>query len=320
MPKKVIIDVDPGIGGALGVVLAMLDPDLDVVAVTAAAGVVSGRDATRNVQGIIEQIDLPKWPRIGEAAELPMLSSPDEISHPKLLNGPTGLGDLEFPVAELHHRHSSAKLLIDLVRSEPGSITLVTLGPLTNVAAACERLPEFLSQLAGLVCLGGSISCGGDVTAAAEFNMYFDPESARTVLRSPATKTLVPIDVSRRAILTFEHFNRFPSERASPAARFLRRLLPYSFRAHHQYLGVEGIPLHQIVALAAVSRPSLFRTEPMAVDVETRGELCRGATVFDRRGIPGWQTNIEVVSDFDSQSVLDYVSDMLRHAAAKDEG
>ena len=152
------------------------------------------------------------------------------------------------------------------------------------------------------------------MTAAAEFNIYYDAEAARTVLRSPATKTLVPLDVSRRVILTFEHFNRFPAEGTSPAAAFLRRLLPYSFRAHHQYLGIEGIALREVVALAAVARPALFRTEPMAVDVETRGELSRGSTIFDRRGIPRWQTNIDVASEVDQQGVLDYVTEILKFA------
>jgi inosine-uridine nucleoside N-ribohydrolase len=316
VPRKIIIDVDPGIGDALAVALALLDPELDVVAVTATAGCVSARDATRNLQGIVEQIDPPKWPRLGAAAGYQTNQNVSaDLGELALLNGPKGLGDWEFPVAELHHRHDSTKLITDLVKAEPNTITILTLGPLTNIAAACERAPEFLSQVQGLVCLGGSIAVGGDVTAAAEMNMYLDPDAAHTVLRSPATKTLIPLDVSRRVVMTFEHFNRFPSAESSRIAAILQRLLPYSFRAHHQYLGLEGMPLREVAALASITRPSLFRTEPMAVDVEVNGTLTRGMTVFDRRGIPRWQSNIEVVTEVDTQGVLDYMTEIISRAS-----
>jgi len=143
--------------------------------------------------------------------------------------------------------------------------------------------------------------------------MYADPEAARAVLLSPATKTLVPLDVSRRVVLTFEHLNRFPAADRSRVGDFLHRLIPYAFRAHHQYLGVEGFPLHEVVALASITRPSLFRSEMMALNIETEGELTRGMTVFDRRRIPQWQRNIEVITDVDVQGVLDYVFETLRH-------
>src|SRR5690606_8687442 len=140
----------------------------------------------------------------------------------------------EFRVAELHHRHESAKLMIDLVRTDPNEITLLTLGPLTNLELACERAPEFLSLLRGLICLGGSVAVGGDVTAAAEFNIFADPEAAKTVLLSPATKTLVPLDVSGRPVLTFEQWDRLQANSDSPLGRFLGQVLPFSFRAHHE--------------------------------------------------------------------------------------
>ena len=319
VPRKLILDMDAGIGDALALVLALSDPELDVLATTAVAGCVPAREATRNLQGIIEQIDPPKWPRVGAASAISTERnslSATETNDLQLLNGPTGMGDWEFPVAELHHRHESPKLLTDLIRADPNSITILTLGPLTNIASACERAADFLTVVGRIVCLGGAIAVGGDVTAAAEFNMFADADAARSVLLSPATKTLVPLDISRKVILTFEHLNRLPGPHDSRVGAFLHRILPYSFRAHHQYLGVEGIPLREVVAVASISRPELFQTELMAIDVETRGELTRGATVFDRRGIRRWQTNIEVVTEVDSQGVLDYLFDVLH--AAKD--
>ncbi|MGH7129511.1 MAG: nucleoside hydrolase, partial [Planctomycetaceae bacterium] len=211
MEQKVIIDADPGIGDALAILAALLDPQLDVLAVTATAGCVPARQATQNVQAIIELLDPPKWPRLGEAdAELSRFIEDLHFATASVadLNGPAGLGNCNFSGADLHNRRESTKLMIDVVRSHPDEVTLLTLGPLTNVEVACERAPDFMDLLGRLVCLGGSISAGGDVTAAAEFNLYAHPAAARHILLSPATKTLVPLDVSHQAIFTFEHYNR----------------------------------------------------------------------------------------------------------------
>lgn len=315
MAHKIIIDSDPGIGDAIALAIALLDPELDVLGVTATAGCVSGEAATRNVQAIIEHLDPPKWPRIGSSEGKVAGFGTDVGAEPITLadlNGKSGLGDWEFRVAALHHRHESAKLMIDIARSEPNEVTLLTLGPLTNLELACERAPDFLQMLKGIVVFGGAVSCGGDVTAAAEFNMHANPEAARLVLRSPATKTLVPLDITQNVVLTFEQYDRVKPAQDTSTKQLLEQLLPFAFRAHHQYLGLEGVSLRELVALASISQPRLFERQPMAVDVETGGQLTRGMTVFDRRGIPLWQTNIDVLTDVDAQGVLDYFARVLR--------
>lgn len=314
--RKLIIDADPGIGDALAILLALLDPDIDLLAVTAVAGCVSAKDATRNLHGILAQLDPPKLPRVGSAIESagrdhPM-SALDQLAK---LNGPTGLGDCELLIAELHRSHESAKVLTDLVKQYPNSITLLTLGPLTNLAAAIERMPEFMQALGGLVCLGGAISVGGDATPLAEQNIFRDPEAARLVLRSPATKTLVPLDVTNRVELTIDQFERVLGDSNSAAATFLRRVMPFAFRAYHHCLGMEGILPRDVVALAAITRPDLFRSEPMAIDVETEGRLTWGTTVADRRRFSRAQPNIDVMIDVDSQGVLDYMCEIVALSA-----
>jgi inosine-uridine nucleoside N-ribohydrolase len=218
---------------------------------------------------------------------------------------------MEIVAPELHHRHEASKVIIDVVRANPYQITLLTLGPLTNVAAACERAPDFLSLLGGFVCLGGSVAAGGDVTRAAETNMYLDPEAARNVLSSPEAKTLVPLDATNSVIITYENFNRM-SDGISRGASFLKQLLPFYFRAHHQFLGMEGIRLREVVALAAVARPDLFRMQPLQVDVEVQGELTRGMTVFERRQQFSGKANAAVALDVDGQGVVDYMTQLLR--------
>lgn len=310
--RKLIIDADPGIGDSLAILLALLDPEIDLLAVTAVAGCVSAKDATRNLHGVLAQLDPPKLPRVGSAVESEAHDHPvSALEHLAKLNGPSGLGDCEMLIAELHRAHESPKVLTDLVKQYPNSITLLTLGPLTNVAAAIERMPEFMPLLGGLVCLGGAINVGGDATPVAEQNMFRDPEAARLVLRSPATKTLVPLDAADRVEMTIDQFDRVLGDADSTSVQFLKRVMPFAFRAYHHCLGMEGFLPREVVALAAISRPDLFRGEPMAIDIETEGRLTWGMSVADRRRFSRSQPNIDVMLEVDSQGVLDYMRETL---------
>ncbi len=317
MEQKLIIDADPGVGDALAIALALLNPEIDLVGITPTAGCTSGENASHNVHAIVGLLDPPKWPRVGWAEGQPSTSDLFGGPNPRILNGPAGLGDLEVPVAEPHQRHDSPRLLIDLVRSHPNELTLLTLGPLTNLELAQERCPEFLSMLKAVVILGGSIAHGGDTTATAEFNIFSAPEAARTILTSPATKTLVPLDVTRSVMLTYSQYDRLAIEKHSRLGRLLDQTLPFAFRSQHEHLGVEGFPLDEVVALAAVTMPSLFQRQSMSVDVEIQGELTRGMTVFDNRRVSPSQHNIDVLTDVDSQSVLDVLTQMVKRATAE---
>jgi inosine-uridine nucleoside N-ribohydrolase len=316
--RKIVIDLDPGIGDAVAAALAMVDPDFDVLALTATAGVVSGTVATRNLHAIVAQVDPPKWPRIGSAASAPAaerstLKSLRTENKARLaaLSGPTGLGDLELFAPELHHRHESWKVLVDTVKAHPQEVTLLTLGPLTNLAAARERAPDFMALLQDLVCLGGSVAVGGDITAAAETNVYLDAESARSVLGGPEAKTLIPLDATNSVVITYENFNRI-STGQSPTTQFVKQLLPFYFRAHHQFLGMEGVWLREVVALAGVARPSLCRSQPLPVDVEIHDGLTCGTTVFERRPHFSDKSNASVALEVDAQGVVDYMTQLLR--------
>jgi purine nucleosidase len=174
------------------------------------------------------------------------------------------------------------------------------------VARAIKRDPEFINNVSRIIITGGSVTAGGNVTPAAELNMYFDPVAARIVFRSPTTKTLVPLDVTQRVAFAMDVLDELPPD-TSGAGRFLRRILPYSFRAHHQELGRESIYLHGAVALLAIVQPELFETVEMAGDVETRGDLTAGATVFDRRAAPLWLHNMEVAREIDAAAAKDCI-------------
>jgi inosine-uridine nucleoside N-ribohydrolase len=310
MTRKVILDVDPGIDDAMALCMALFDPQLEVVAVTAVGGNVSPEQATINVQTIIEQLDPPRWPRIG-AASLPDAGLPVEGRY---LYGVDGLGGIQFAVAQRQHLLSSEKVICEEIRAAPHDVTIVALGPLTNVARSLLRDPEIATLIGGLIMMGGTVGGPGNITAAAEFNIYCDPVSAQTVFRSPVTKTLVPLDVTNRVTLNYDLFNTLPDE-STKIGQFLRKVLPPAFRAYRQKFGLEGIHVHDTVALTAAVHPELFVTKEMAGDVETIGELTAGATVFDRRRIPQMRLNMEVATDMQADRVVEVIVAALNRAA-----
>ena len=312
MARKVILDVDPGVDDALALCMALFDPRLEVVAVTAVAGNVSAEQATRNVQGIIEQLDPPRLPRIGAARE-PDNGRPGDN---RQLFGADGLGNAHIQVAELHHVHPAEKVICDEVRAAPDSVTIVALGPLTNVARALARDAELSSLVGRIHIMGGSVRVGGNVTASAEFNIHCDPESARSVFRSATTKTLVPLDVTNQVMMTFAQLDELPPD-STRAGSFLRRILPHCFRTHRTELGLEGFLIHDAVAMAALLHPELFHAEPMHGDVETRGDLTTGSTIFDRRSGRKSRANMEVLTEVDVAGVMDCILRGLGAAAVK---
>lgn len=301
MPRKVILDADPGICDALAICLALAQPDLEVVAVTATGGNVAPRQASHNVQAIIEHLDPPRWPRIGFADESQPLRTDG-----RELWGVDGLCGAALGMAELHQQHPALKVLAEEIRSDPGGVTVIAGGPLSNIAAAFQMEPELALQVGHLIIVGGTLDGPGDVTAAAEFNIYCDAEAAHRVFRSPATTTLLPRDVTCRAALTFDLLNHLPPE-TTALGRLLRGLLPAAFQTYRQRLGLEGLYAAEAVAVAAAVRPELITTEPLPVDVEVEGSLTHGATIVDRRPRTLDRPNMDVVVDIDAPAIVEFI-------------
>lgn len=308
MARKIILDVDPGIDDAVAVCLALDDPSLDVLAVTATGGAISPEQSTLNVQAIVEQLDPARWPRLGCA-------SVDQIMRVdgRHLFGTDGLCGAHFDVARRHHQHPSVKVICDEVRSSPGDVTIIATGPLTNIATALKQQPDLAEMIGHLIMIGGTLGGPGNVTAAAEFNIYCDADAAREVFQSQITKTLIPIDLTSRVMLNFDLLEKLPNEE-SPRGELLRKILPCAYRVYRQQLGVEGIHLHDAVAIVAAIEPDLFTTEPMYGDVETEGALTYGATVFDRRRQPEGRPNMDVAVDMDAAAVTKHIISRLTAA------
>lgn len=323
MAQKIIIDADPGIGDALAVLIAMADPSLDVLGLTAVAGTVSGVQATRNLHYLIGLADPLRHPRVGQS-DLTGCSAdqaPAGMPHQQLLNGRFGLGEIDPLVPDLHNRRDSARLIVELVREHPQDVRILTFGPLTNIAMALELDPELPMLLNGLICLGGATERGGDVTAAAEFNMWSDPQAAHIVMKSPVGKILVPLDISQASGLTFDDIDRLSGLIPStPVGEMVTGLMHFAVRANRQHMPCEDVSLPAVATLAVASRAARFMTETVTLAVETTGELTSGMTVVDQRPFGHSQSNAELVTELDSTAVIDYFCRVVRRIAVSTDG
>lgn len=307
MASKLILLGDPGIDGAFAVTLALFDPDLDVLGLAASAGNVPADQATRNMQILVEQLDPPRLPRVGAA--LPVEYDVDGTR----LHGPRGLGNTSFPCAELHHAHSADKLIIDLVRQNPKEVTIVAMGPLTVLAAALEREPELPALVRRIIAVGGTWHEPGNAGPCSEFHFFCDPPAARKVLRCGAPITLVPLDVTRKLLFSPSDLLELPCP-DSRACRLLRQIVPFGIGATSNIYGIEGFHLKDVMGVAAVVLPQALTTKPMAADVEVRGELTRGMSVFDLRRDRTPTLNVDVVTDVDVTPVREYMQRVLAQA------
>ena len=298
MTRKIIIDCDPGIDDAIALCIALFDPRVEVLAITATAGTIGASQSTTNVNAIVSQLDPPRYPRLGKASD-PENAPVVDDSH---LNGSDGLGNCHLEGSDRQHSPPSEKVIAELVRKYPNEVSLLCLGPLSNFARLCQRDPAVLPLIDKVVISGGAVARSGNATPVAEFNMFFDPIAAAEVFVSATTKSLVPLDVTASIKFGVELLSELPSKTTRVGA-LLHRMLPFMFRTAHQQLGRELIPLYDAVAVTAMLEPELFTWKEMAGRVETRGEITRGATVFDRRLRPEWQTNMEVATDVDADEV-----------------
>jgi inosine-uridine nucleoside N-ribohydrolase len=300
MARKVILVADPGIDGAFALALALHDPELDVLGVAATAGNVPADQATRNVQTVVEHIDPPRWPRIGAA--LPAEYDVDGTR----MNGPGGLGGARFPCAQLHHAHPADKLISDLVRQNPKEVAVVLMGPTTVFARALDRDPELAALVERVVVVGGTWHEPGDATAVAEFHFYCDPVSARKVLRCGAPVLLLPLDVTHKLLLSPSDLMQLPGHESS-AGRFLAQIVPHGIAPTASQFGVEGVYVPDVLGLVAVGLRGAVSTRQVVADVETRGELTRGMSVFDVRWSTTAKPNVELGIGLDVQAVRQYV-------------
>ncbi|HZZ80702.1 MAG TPA: nucleoside hydrolase [Gemmataceae bacterium] len=301
MAQKVILVSDAGIDGAFAISLALFDTDLEVLGMLATPGNVSANQATMNLRIIMDQLDPPRWPRLGAAPEVSYETDGTR------LHGPTGLGNTDFPCASLHHLPSSEKLLGELVRTYPNEVTVVCMGPLTVLSRAFDLHPELPTLIRQLIVVGGTLHEPGNAGPVSEFHFYCDPKAAQRVLHCQTPLTLIPLDMMRKVLFSPTELLSGASE-LSPVFHFLRQVVPFGIAATSSLYGIEGFHLKDILGVIAVAVPEAVHTRGMNVDIETHGELTRGMSVFDRRPWLKTTPNVNVVTEVDVKAVRAYVN------------
>lgn len=277
-PRRVIIDVDPGIDDALAMLLAMRSPELKIEAFTVVSGNVLVDQGAQNALKLVELAGRGDIP-VAMGARYPLKR---KLITAETIHGEDGLGNrpLPTPKGTLDAR-SAVDAIIEIVSASPGEITLLPVGPLTNIALAFQKRPRLASQVAEIILMGGSIA-GGNATAAAEANIYNDPEAADIVFKSGAPITMVDLQATAQTRIERKHLPRLERS-SSPVAKYVAALGDV-YIAFAERLGFfEGSDLHDPLAIGlAIDKTLALEMRPMWIGVETKGELTYGETVANR--------------------------------------
>jgi inosine-uridine nucleoside N-ribohydrolase len=299
VPIPIIIDCDPGHDDAIALLLALASPEVELLGVTTVAGNATLERTTDNALRVLDLVGRADVP-VAAGADRPLVRPRVVAEH---VHGASGLDGPVLPPAS---RQPLAQHAVDFLAEQllvaPGPVTLVPTGPLTNVALLLARHPRAVERIESVVLMGGAIA-EGNMTPAAEFNIWFDPEAAARVFASGLDVTMVGLDVTHQALLTPERADRLRA--ASPVGRFVAELVDYFARFHRDTYGWAGAPIHDAVALAHILCGDLLTTLHRHVAIECASDLCRGRTVVDRWQRTGQPANAYVAVDIDADRFLD---------------
>jgi purine nucleosidase len=277
-PLRVIIDTDPGIDDAMAILLALNSPELKVEALTVVAGNVDARQGLENALKIVS---------LANRCDVAVAGGAQHPLNQKLItaqfwHGKNGLGGVDLPPSKCKADvRFGPDIIIELAHKYPHELTLIPVGPLTNIALAVSKDPSIASLVRNIVIMGGSIS-GGNVNGAAEANIYNDPEAAQIVFNAGWMVTMIGSDVGERTLMTRKHLAALQANRG-PQSDFIAKLADF-YLTRSEKSGYSGAAMYDPLAVGAVIDPALITLKDMHVDVETKGEFTRGETVANRNG------------------------------------
>ncbi|MDA8740039.1 nucleoside hydrolase [Rhodobacteraceae bacterium] len=307
--QKIIIDTDPGQDDAVAILLALASPDeIDVIGITAVAGNVPLALTEKNARIICElagRTDIPVFAGCDRPLGRSLVTA--EHVHGKTgLDGPV-LPDPEMPLQSTH----AVDFIIETLRAHAsGTITLCPLGPLTNIATALTKAPDIAKKIAAIVLMGGAYFEVGNITPTAEFNIYVDPEAADTVFKSGINITVMPLDVTHKALVTKPRNDAFRAL-GTPVGNAVAEMTDFFERFDKEKYGSAGAPLHDPCVTAYLIRPELFFGRHINVEIETSSELTRGMSVADWWRVTDRPANATFIGDLDADGFFDLLTSRL---------
>src|SRR5690242_9862122 len=277
-PKKIIIDTDPGTDDALAILLALNAPEVQVQAITVVPGNVTAQMGLENalkLATLANRCDIP----VAGGAQHPLAQ---KLITAEFWHWKNGLADIELPTRCHADPRFGPDLIIEMVHKYPHEITLVPVGPLTNIALAISKDPSIVPLVKEVIIMGGSIT-GGNVNAAAEANIYNDPEAAQLVFQAGWQLTMSGLEVGNKAMLSPKYLEQL-SKTHGPINDFIAQVAKYLIDLSVKFGDGSGSPMYDPSAVGIAIDPTLVKTQEMHVDVETKGEFTRGETVGNRAG------------------------------------
>jgi purine nucleosidase len=306
-PRKIIIDTDPGQDDAFAILLALASPeDVEVLGITAVAGNVPLHYTEKNARIICELAKKPHV-KVYAGCDRPLARKLVTAVHGKTgLDGPA----LPEPTMTLQAQHG-VDFLIDTLRQEAsGTVTLCPLGPLTNIATAFQRAPDIIDRVQQIVLMGGAYFEVGNITPAAEFNIYVDPEAADIVFKSGVPMVVMPLDVTHKALTTRARVEAFRGL-GTEVGRMAAEWADFFERFDMEKYGSEGAPLHDPTVIAYLINPGLFAGRHINVEIEVQSELTRGMTVADWWRVTDRPANALFIKDIDADGFFDLLTERL---------
>lgn len=307
--RKIIIDTDPGQDDAVAILLALASPeDIDLLGITCVAGNVPLDLTTRNARIVCELAGAPDV-KVFAGCDRPLgrdLVTAEHVHGKTGLDGPD-LPDPTMPLAEGH----AVDFIIETLRDHaPGTVTLCPLGPLTNIATALQKAPDIADRIEEIVLMGGGYFEGGNITPAAEFNIYVDPQAAAIVFKSGVPIVVMPLDVTHKALVTATRNEAFRTI-GTPVGVAVAQMTDFFERFDKEKYGSDGAPLHDPCVTAYLIQPALFTGRHINVEIETESELTMGMTVADWWGVTDRAPNAMFMGDIDADGFFTLLTERL---------
>jgi len=305
--KKILLDCDPGHDDMMAIMLACASDAIELLGITTVAGNQIGEKTFRNALQVLTLINERHVP-VARGADKPLVR---ELTVAPKIHGKSGLDGAELPEPDVVPLDLPAvDFIIRTLKQADEKIILVPTGPLTNIGAVLLQDPSVKEKIERIVLMGGALY-DSNITPAAEFNIFVDPEAAKIVFEAGVPLTMVGLDVTNKAVITFEEIAKLSAQNGKVSG-VVGPLLEFFAQANHDFFGIQGAPIHDALAVASVIDPTVVETRRLNVEIETEGRLTSGRTVIDIYGVTGKTPNVDVALKIDAAKFITIMQEAIK--------